>query len=482
MGENVVDERSLLLSRTSSIASKEEDVAFDIWHDLGALIRRTIPICLSFALQNAVQAISALIVGGSLGSFELGVTSFGFMFFSCTGTMIAIGGATALDTLCGQAFTSHSVADNPKILGLLLQQCLIVLLAIFGIFFAPIWVFSGHLFIALGQQPDFAFATGKFLVLMLPAGVLQIVAESLKKFLQVQGESNIVGVSTAVASCFGVLVTFVLVRWTTMHLWGVPCAFCIYQFVTVVALLCIISMKPAVRKTWRGSIVGIEKGILRLLFYAVTGIFTCATEWWSFEILAMMAARLDPSSIGAQSILMSSDLLLTTVALGISVASSHRIAGFLGAGRSREARRAVATPYLLSFIIGAIEFVGIMLARKSYGRIFTDDEAVIKKTAQVLPLMAGFQVLDLSNGGASGILRGAGKTHLAGVCNFVAYYGVGLTTAWFLCFRKQYGVFGLWAGIISGSGALLVLQSLCILTIRWKQLARDVSRLHASSD
>ncbi|OQV01422.1 hypothetical protein CLAIMM_06786 [Cladophialophora immunda] len=481
MGEHIVDERSLLLSRTSSAASKEEDVTFDILHDLGALIRRTIPICLSFALQNAVQAISALIAG-SLGSFELGVTSFGFMFFSCTGTMTAIGGATALDTLCGQAFTSHSVADNPKILGLLLQQCLLVLLGIFSFVFAPIWVFSGHLFIALGQEPDFAFATGKFLVFMLPAGVLQIVAESLKKFLQVQGESNIVGVSTAVASCFSVLLTFVLVRHTTLQLWGVPCAFCIYQFITVVALLCIISRKPDVRKTWRGSIVGIQKGISRLAFYAVTGIFTCATEWWSFEILAMMAARLDPSSIGAQSILMSSDLLLTTVALGISVASSHRIAGLLGAGKSKEARRAVATPYLLSFIIGGIEFFGIILARNSYGRIFTSDEAVIEKTARVLPLMAGFQVLDLSNGGASGILRGAGKTHLAGVCNFVAYYGVGLTTAWFLCFRKQYGVFGLWAGIITGSGALLVLQSCCILSIRWKQLARDVSRLHATSD
>jgi multidrug resistance protein, MATE family len=179
---------------------------------------------------------------------------------------------------------------------------------------------------------------------------------------------------------------------------------------------------------------------------------------------------------------MSSDLLFTTVSLGISVAASHRVGALLGAGKGHEVSRFIATPYLLSFIVGAIEFVGIMLARNVYSHIFTDDEAVIRKTAQVLPLMAGFQVLDLSNGGASGILRGAGKNHLSGFCNFLGYYGVGLPTAWFLCFRRQYGVFGLWLGIITGSGALLFLQTCFILSMRWKQLARDISRLHGTSE
>lgn len=176
---------------------------------------------------------------------------------------------------------------------------------------------------------------------------------------------------------------------------------------------------------------------------------------------------------------MSSDLLFTTISLGISVASSHRIGGLLGAGQGSLAKRAIATPYLLSLIVGAIEFVGIMLARDHYGRIFTDDMGVIKTTAKVIPLMAGFQVLDLSNGGAGGILRGAGKNHLSGACNFLAYYGVGLTSAWFLCFRKGYGIFGLWAGIITGSGALLVLQSACLLGIDWRKLAQKVSSAHA---
>lgn len=177
---------------------------------------------------------------------------------------------------------------------------------------------------------------------------------------------------------------------------------------------------------------------------------------------------------------MSSDLLFTTISLGISVAVSHRIGGLLGSNKGHQARKSALTPFTLSVVLGAIEFVGIMLARNDYGRIFTNDPAVVRKTSDVLPLMAGFQILDLSNGGAGGILRGAGMNHLSGLCNFVGYYGVGLTSAWILCFRKGYGLYGLWAGIIAGSGALLVLQCCCILCIRWKQLASQVSHAHST--
>ncbi|KIX02145.1 uncharacterized protein Z518_08084 [Rhinocladiella mackenziei CBS 650.93] len=467
------DERSSLLPRSISPPSNK-DFTFNIWRDLGLLTRRTIPICLSFALQNAVQAISA-VIAGSLGSFELEVTSYGFMFLSCTGTMLAIGGSTALDTLGGQVFTSEAATENPEILGLLLQQCVLVLLVIFGIFIIPLWVCSGYIFMALGQEQEFAFATGRFMIVMIPAGILQVLAECLKKFLQVQGASYAVGWVTLTASTAGVVTTLLIVRCMELALWGVPAVFGMYQLFTAVLLLWQIFHTPSIRNTWRGSIAGMTKGLPRLFSYAATGILTIATEWWSFEILAMMAARLDKDSIGAQSILMSSDLLFTTVSLGISVAASHRIGGLLGADQGSLAKKAVVTPFLLSLIIGSLEFIVIMLVRGYYGRLFTDEQSVIEKTAQVLPLMAGFQVLDLSNGGAGGILRGASKNHLSGLCNLIGYYGVGLTSAWFLCFQKRYGLFGLWAGIITGSGALLVLQSCCILSISWKELSREIS-------
>lgn len=278
MANDIVDERSLLLPSPSP-APQDEQRSFSIWHDLIGLTKQTIPICLSFAMQNAVQIVCVL-TAGSIGPFELEVTSYGFMFYSCTGSMVAIGGATALDTLCAQASSSHMALDDPQLLGLLLQQCLMVLLSLFVVLIAPIWVCSGAIFTSLGQEPEFAYTTGRFILLMLPAGALQVVGECLRKFLQVQGESNSVGAATAFASVVAVVLDIVLVKWTSLQLWGVPCAFAIYQVITVLLLLGLIAYKPAIRLTCRLSTAGMHSGWSQMLFYAVTGIATIATEWW----------------------------------------------------------------------------------------------------------------------------------------------------------------------------------------------------------
>jgi MATE family multidrug resistance protein len=173
---------------------------------------------------------------------------------------------------------------------------------------------------------------------------------------------------------------------------------------------------------------------------------------------------------------MASDLILTTVSLGLGVASSHRIGKYLGAGNGRYARLACLSPYLFSFLVGLLEFGVLFLSSNVYGNLFTTDTQVVEMTARILPLMAGFQVLDLANGGAGGILRGAGKNHLSGASNFLAYYGVGLTTAWVFCFKKGWGLIGLWAGIILGSACLLVLQTIFVSLVQWEYESEKIGK------
>ncbi len=172
---------------------------------------------------------------------------------------------------------------------------------------------------------------------------------------------------------------------------------------------------------------------------------------------------------------MASDLIFTTVPLGLGIAASYRIGNLLGAGDAKGSKFAIRIPYFLALLLGLVEFFGIMAVRNVYGYIFTDSASVVALTGHILPLMACFQVLDIANGGAGGNLRGAGKNHLSGVCNLLGYYGVGLTTAWYLCFRKELGLFGLWAGIITGSAALLVLQTTFLALVDWKREAERIT-------
>ena len=178
---------------------------------------------------------------------------------------------------------------------------------------------------------------------------------------------------------------------------------------------------------------------------------------------------------------MTSDLIFATVPLGLSISTSHRIGKSLGAGNGSYTRFQARIPYLLALVVGSVECVLLLSLRNIYGRFFTDDEDVVQTTAKVLPLLAVFQCLDISNGGAAGILRGSAKTHFAGVSNVLGYYGVGLPLAWLYCFKLDLGLFGLWGGLITGSGALLCVQSIFVFTTKYEKTADAIVARAAES-
>jgi multidrug resistance protein, MATE family len=291
------DEWSLLLPTSNAPVHTEEK--FNLRRELISLLKRAAPIFATFALQNLVQALS-VVIAGRLGALALAATSYGYMFFTVTGTLVAIGGATALDTRAAQAFTS--VAEDRQVLGLLLQQSILVLLTLFACITCPIWVFSTDIFRMLGQEEELAVATGRFLLSLIPAAVVQIIAENLKKFLQVQGEGLNVTWVTLAASVIAIPINVVLVGWTDLGILGGAISFGTYQMLMLVALIFTILKTPSIRASWRSTVTGVFEGMSSMVFLAVTGICSIAIEWWYFEITALMAARLDSVSVATQSV------------------------------------------------------------------------------------------------------------------------------------------------------------------------------------
>ena len=147
-----------------------------------ALTRASVPIILAYALQNSLQTVSVLIVG-RLSPEALATAAFSYMFAMSTAWLIALGGTTALDTLASSSFTGSS---NKHDLGILLQRGLIVLSGFYAVV-AVLWVFSEHLFRALGQEEYICIDSARFLRCLIPGGLGYIWFESMKKFLQAQG-------------------------------------------------------------------------------------------------------------------------------------------------------------------------------------------------------------------------------------------------------------------------------------------------------
>lgn len=155
-----------------------------IWNEFKILSKGSIPVIVAYALQNSLQTISVVIVGR--GSPEdLATAAFSYMFAMSTAWLIALGGSTALDTLCSSSFTG---SRDPHDLGILLQRSFLIL----GLFYIPViilWGFSEPVFIALGQGEQLSHDSARFLWCLIPGGLGYIYFECMKKFLQAQGRS-----------------------------------------------------------------------------------------------------------------------------------------------------------------------------------------------------------------------------------------------------------------------------------------------------
>lgn len=194
------DESSNLLPKINSGSDETEDTEepegreiYDLpgekspsWksvlRELSILLKGSLPVILAYTLQTSLQTISVVIVGRGAPE-DLATAAFSYMFAMSTAWLIALGGTTALDTLCSTAFTgSHDRYD----LGILLQRAFVTL----GAFYVPVvllWIFSEPVFRALGQGEQLSHDSARFLWCLIPGGLGYIFFECMKKYLQAQG-------------------------------------------------------------------------------------------------------------------------------------------------------------------------------------------------------------------------------------------------------------------------------------------------------
>lgn len=156
-----------------------------VLQELWILFKGSVPVVLAYALQNSLQTVSVLIVG-RLSPEALATAAFSYMFAMATAWLIALGGTTAIDTLASASFTG---SKNRHDLGIILQRSIVVL-TLFYIPIAVLWIFSEPLFKALGQEDYIARDSARFLSVLVPGGIGYIYFEALKKYLQAQGRQK----------------------------------------------------------------------------------------------------------------------------------------------------------------------------------------------------------------------------------------------------------------------------------------------------
>ncbi|KAI1597121.1 MatE family transporter [Pyrenophora tritici-repentis] len=403
------------------------------------LLKGSLPVVVAYALQNSLQTVSVLIVG-RLSPEALATAAFSYMFAMATGWLIALGGTTAIDTLASASFTG---SKNRHDLGTILQRSFVVL-SLFYIPVAILWFCSEPLFKALGQEDYIARDSARFLSVLAPGGIGYIFFEALKKYMQAQEIMRPGTYVLLITSPLSAGLNYLFVYNFKMGLLGAPLATGIAYWASFFLLLAYARFVNG-WQCWGGWDRKCLQNSWVFARLAFLGVIHVGTEWWAFEIVALVAGKLGTIPLAAQSVIMTTDQVMNTIPFGVGVATSSRVGNLLGSRDAKGAARAANTAAVLSMVLGALVLAVLMGVKDFYAKIFNDDVEVIKLTANVMPYVALFQIADGLNGSCGGALRGMGRQHIGATVNIVSYYCGALPLGIWLAFHG-WGLGGLWVG------------------------------------
>ncbi|KAI9354998.1 mate-domain-containing protein [Pilaira anomala] len=461
---------SIIISEQTPILIDKRSQKKGYSYEFKWLLKNAMPLVISYLLQNSLQSVS-IISAGHLGANELSSATLGSMFITITGLSVATGATLSLDTLCSQSYTS---ADDKTIVGLHVQRCL----AFMSFLFVPVialWWNAEYIFLLLRQDPIVAQLAGEYVRWMILAAPAFALFESLKKMLQAQGIFNAPTLVLFLGTPLNVLLNYVLVWIPSLSFGfaGAPIASCISYWAIVLLLALYIYRVDGYQAwpTWSTRTAFNFSHWGPMVKLAIPGILLICTETWAYEIIALGASWIDTPSLGAQSIILTSITALYTLAFGVGIASANRVGNLLGAQRPKQARIAARTALIVGIAVGALNAGTLLMFRKTWAFIFTSDSEVVQIVSDVLPLVALFVFADNIAGVADGVLNGMGRQHVGAWCNLVSYYFSALPIGFWLCFRREWGLAGLWVALAGTLIVACLLTVIILLCSNWKKEA-----------
>lgn len=174
----------------------------------------------------------------------------------------------------------------------------------------------------------------------------------------------------------------------------------------------------------------------------------------AFAISTAFVARLDPVSVAAHQIALTTGGVTAMVPVGIGSAGAVR-AGH-GIGRRDPAQVFAAGWATLALAVGfmACSAAAFMLAPRWVLAIFGAGPEVAAVGIGLIRAVAVFQIFDGLQIAVAGVLRGIGDTRTPLAVNLVGYWLLGIPLGYVLCFPGGRGALGIWIGLTAGLTAV----------------------------
>ncbi|GFY94057.1 MATE efflux family protein [Actinidia rufa] len=401
-------ERDLDLSRRVWIESKK------LWHVVGPTMVNRIA---TFSMLVITQAFA-----GHLGDNELAAVSIASNLIVGFNLGLMLGMASALETLCGQAFG----AKKYHMLGIYLQRSWIVLFAC-SVLVLPLYLFASPILKFLGQPPAVADLSGVVALWMIPLHFSFAFQFTLLRFLQSQLKTAVAAWAALAALAVHVAVSWLFVSRLGLGLVGVSVTLDFSWWVLVVGLFAY-TVLGGCPLTWTGFSVEAFSGLWEFLKLSVaSGVMLCLENWY-YRILLLMTENLKDAEIvvDALSICMNISGWEMMIPLAFFAGTGVRVANELGAGNGNGAKFATIVSVLTSLVIGLFFWLLIMIFYNELALLFSTSKPVLEAVAELSNLLAFTVLLNSIQPVLSGVAVGSGWQSYVAYINVGCYYLLGL--------------------------------------------------------
>ncbi|XP_027351374.1 protein DETOXIFICATION 34 [Abrus precatorius] len=427
------------------------------------------PIAFNILCNYAVNSFTNIFVG-HLGDLELSSVSISLSVISNFSFGFLLGMASALETLCGQAFGAGQV----EMLGVYMQRSWIIL---FGacICLLPIYIYSEPILILLGQEHQIAELAGKFTIQSIPQMFSLAVNFPTQKFLQAQCKVGFLAWLGFVALIIHIIILYILMKVFALGTSGAAAAYCMSAW--IIALAQTVYVVGWCKDGWRGLSWLAFKDLWAFVKLSVASAVMLCLEVWYFMILIVLTGHLDNPiiAVGSLSICMNVNGWEGMLFIGINAAISVRVSNELGSGHPKAAKYSVIVTIVQSLFIGLLCAVIVLCTKDHFGIIFTDSVDMIRAVSKLAGLLGITMILNSIQPVISGVAVGGGWQALVAYINLFCYYVMGLPLGFLFGYKWGYRVEGIWIGMICGTALQTAILLYIVYKTNWNKEVEEAS-------
>lgn len=435
-------------------------MSFDAWREVRRLTALATPIAITQLATMLLWTIDFLMVG-RIDVLSLNAVALGRLWVIGT-AIVAMGLIYGQDAIAAQA---HGARNRAR-LGDVLRHSGALALGV-SLPLGALWLATGPILVALGQDPEVARLAHAYVVVQIPSLPFFLLFVALKQYLQARGivrpEMWIAIAANVVHALLNWVFIFGKLGAPRLGVVGAGVATAISEVLMFTAML----VAFRIFRLQRGSVTRLAPrllrwgGIVEILRLGWPLAAMLALEYWAFAISTLWAGRLGPVELAAHSIALNLASISYMVPLGIGLGATTRVGNLIGAGDPRGAQRAAWVAFSLGAAVMTLFAIVFIAGRDWIPTWYTLSPAVVAMAAALLPIAAAFELFDGLQVVGSGILRGMGRTRPAAAFNLIGYYVLGLPLAAWLGRPERYGLVGIWWGLALG------LFVVAILAVAW---------------